>query len=1761
MYAGTGRDFTGSGGVDTFTGQIVITSEASISSNGFKVPFSTALAYDSQNYGTSVGFGNGWRPVSLASLVSAGGNIYYSQRPGSAKEFVPQGGTYRALFFVEDVLAPVTGGYRMQSPDGSSRTFDSSGRLTGIANPGGDVATVTYSGTEVTSVSMTVSGESWEYAYNWSGGKVDDIIYKVNGREVLKTVYGYDGSGQLLTIKLYENSTAGTGTPVWGTPIQAARYSYNPGLPILRHVVPPAEYRQMENNGINPDTATETQLDAYAETRYDYSGGGDTRIVSMWTHGARYRYDFAYFSSLHTGDRFNVWQSKTEVSKPGEVVETFYFNGAGEVMLKRIEQKSGGTATKTWYPVAQRFETGGGARIVLSAGGTAIASVSESSPGLFTLVSTGAAIEEYAYNSDGLLAYTTVRNGTAGTANKLREYTYVSGHGNVRPVASETVYRNEGNSGPITTGYAYAWHGTTNQISSRTTTLPTVTTAENGRGLTVTRVENFDSTGYLTSEVDERGSETTYQYDKVRGGMTVKIEDAGSGRLNLRTDYTLDDRGRTVRELGPAHDAIYIGGSATNVRSARWTYYKDREGQTMSFRGFQTTGGSPVDQIIGPVTVSEPNLAPPAGYTGWRLESTYDAPYGSSGIPSPSSTFSQGSWLRWRVRLLDESSEMKEEWSYINIPSSGYGAQSTNYGKKLFAYDVAGRLNQTTCAGGTIDKTTFNAMGWAVTEELGTSAGLTVVETKEYNDDGNLTKRTRPVDSTTARDRVTDYRYDWRKRLDEEETSVENGSGGSWLMIGKSAYDNRDLVVSRTGYHTSVTNANRTSHSTTDYDVLGRSYRTQVYGVNAATGATSNPQVSNTYYEPGGLVARDAPAGSTLFAATQYDAVGRPLKSFQAYEPSGFTPGSDPASVSSAVVMEQQELSWDAAGNLLGTVSRLRFDTATGNGELQNASTQPAARASYVASYPDTIGRVVATADYGASAGGTWTRPSSIPARSSTVLVNSIAYNTAGNIVNETDPAGTQTTRSYDDADRLITLVENAAGTAPEKRTTGYEYTDDGWLKKLISENADTGQQVTEWVYGVTPSNGSALYSNRQVYQKLFPDAANPVTYAYNRQLQLTGQTDQVGTARSFTYDKLGRLLADTVTAFGTGVDNAVGKLENGYNERGLRARATSYNTAGTTKLNEVAWEYNDFNQPVAEYQEHAGGVNTATSLKVGYGYANGSANTTRPTSVKYPHVGAASAATVDFHYGTTMADALSRIDEIRESGTTLSSWRYVGLGMVVAQKYDAAADTELTYGSAADTYSGYDRFGRIVATLWKTGTTVLVESKYGRDTVGDIEWRKDVKAHALSVVTQDNYYQYDGLRQVRQHERGELTPSGGPPYTGITAGTRQQQELFTYDETGNWSAYQAQSPALNQSRDHNEANQITAITNPTGVVQPAYDGAGNLTTMPAPADWTKAYACKWDAWNRLVEIKDGTTLVGSFAYDALARRIIKSSYEGIRYYFYDSQWRALEERIAGFISRQFTWNPYDRWNLIRRKRTISGGTLNETRYVLRDYLDPVAIIAIVDDEAVVDERFGYDAFGDHRFMDANFVDRSSSTVAWNWLFHGEFVDIENGLYNYGYRYYHPQLGRWLSRDPFQEQGGRNLFSFSDNNSINARDLVGLVPIAPGLGPWTAGIDIPASFINSVADLVWSDLPDVFPKERICCLVITGVSITIYIDNKSIPVPVTIMDIDTCKECKCSSEPFFSAKGLMLPKYSKDGANIVTSYVIEIESIDLYPKR
>jgi RHS repeat-associated protein len=44
----------------------------------------------------------------------------------------------------------------------------------------------------------------------------------------------------------------------------------------------------------------------------------------------------------------------------------------------------------------------------------------------------------------------------------------------------------------------------------------------------------------------------------------------------------------------------------------------------------------------------------------------------------------------------------------------------------------------------------------------------------------------------------------------------------------------------------------------------------------------------------------------------------------------------------------------------------------------------------------------------------------------------------------------------------------------------------------------------------------------------------------------------------------------------------------------------------------------------------------------------------------------------------------------------------------------------------------------------------------------------------------------------------------------------------------------------------------------------------------------------------------------------------------------------------------------------------------------------------------------------------------------------------------YGYRYYHPQTGRWINRDPIEEEGGLNLYGFVYNSPYNWIDPLGL---------------------------------------------------------------------------------------------------------------------
>ncbi len=318
--------------------------------------------------------------------------------------------------------------------------------------------------------------------------------------------------------------------------------------------------------------------------------------------------------------------------------------------------------------------------------------------------------------------------------------------------------------------------------------------------------------------------------------------------------------------------------------------------------------------------------------------------------------------------------------------------------------------------------------------------------------------------------------------------------------------------------------------------------------------------------------------------------------------------------------------------------------------------------------------------------------------------------------------------------------------------------------------------------------------------------------------------------------------------------------------------------------------------------------------------------------------------------------------------------------------------------------------------------------------------WRKDEQAHAADTATEDNYFWYDALQQVKERQRGDLTDPASPtPISDL-----QQQENLTFDTTGNWAAYSDTSPTNAQIRTHNTANEITEIASSPGDVEPDYDPAGNMLTLPKePGVSTEQYDLVWDAWNRLVAVKGGDTTVASYTYDGLTRRLTKATADEVRHYYYNKDWRAVEERVEGAsvaVDRQYVWGLRDRWDLVRRKRSVTG-SLDEVLYVLRDYLD---LVAIADASGDVVERYAYDTFGNVRFLAPDYSPRSASDFDWDFLFHGEFRDALTQLYNYGFRYYDTGLGRWLSRDPIDENGGWNLYVMAGNYVVNSQDYVGL---------------------------------------------------------------------------------------------------------------------
>lgn len=234
------------------------------------------------------------------------------------------------------------------------------------------------------------------------------------------------------------------------------------------------------------------------------------------------------------------------------------------------------------------------------------------------------------------------------------------------------------------------------------------------------------------------------------------------------------------------------------------------------------------------------------------------------------------------------------------------------------------------------------------------------------------------------------------------------------------------------------------------------------------------------------------------------------------------------------------------------------------------------------------------------------------------------------------------------------------------------------------------------------------------------------------------------------------------------------------------------------------------------------------------------------------------------------------------------------------------------------------------------------------------------------------------------------------------------------------------------------------------------FDADGNLT-FDGYRDWV------WDAENRLISVETRETLVPlgaiphrvEYAYDYLGRRIQRRASQkfGNRWeivnetrYLYDG-WNVIAEldgnSTTPTLIQSYLWG-LDLSGTAQGAGGV-GGLLAVQRHVgakagvhLVSYDGNGNVVALADAaDGTLSASYEYDAFG-------NLLEKSGVFAAANpYRFSTKPQDEVTGLYYYGYRYYDPGNGRWLNRDPIEENGGVNLYGFVQNNPNQNVDVLG----------------------------------------------------------------------------------------------------------------------
>jgi RHS repeat-associated protein len=580
-------------------------------------------------------------------------------------------------------------------------------------------------------------------------------------------------------------------------------------------------------------------------------------------------------------------------------------------------------------------------------------------------------------------------------------------------------------------------------------------------------------------------------------------------------------------------------------------------------------------------------------------------------------------------------------------------------------------------------------------------------------------------------------------------------------------------------------------------------------------------------------------------------------------------------------------------------------------------------------------------------------------------------YNAGGQLVTETDPAGNDTTYAYSSRGWLTSI------TYPDPDGAGSQ------TSPVVSYGYDAaGQRVTDTdpLGNVTTT---AYDSLGRVTSLTLPDPdgagsqTSPVThYYYNNVGWLTSILDPLGNTTAYDHDIMGRVVETT--------DELNGAVTNVYDDAGNLTSVTDELSRQTT------YAYNDVNQLTTTTLPDPDGAGSQTSPVYTYTYyADGRLKTTTDplsnvTTNTYDVMGRLVLVTDALDNETAYSyDDAGQLVSVSDALDRVTEYDYDALGRrisltdplqnVTSYEFDVLSRLVLvTDALNNETASSYDNLGRLVLVT----DALDGDTAYTYDAAGRMLTLTDASGNVTT-------YSYDNLGRLLT-ETNDLT----------------DVRTFVYDKVGN----------------------VTKITDRDGRVKEfTYDDLYRKTQEVWKIDTTtvETIGYTWDAAGQLTAISDGNSAY-AYSYDNLGRMLTvdNDGTAGSPAVVLANEYNAagLRTRLAaeidgtGDFENVYSYDDLLRLTRIEQDGQTGGASVSEKRVDLAyNAAGQFATITRYEDlagtELVATTTYGYDGAG--RLTSLDHDKDTTSLAAYDWTYDSagritEFVSVD-GTTDYTY--------------------------------------------------------------------------------------------------------------------------------------------------------------